>query len=398
MTLSRNYFLSKEYLAANGALLTLGKTGVLTVSINCRDNFLGVTLSCYEHLATYGTGLSIFTISFSTGCVTKRGDSFLSNENLAANGTLLTLGKTGVITISINSGDNFLGVTLSGNYGLISKNLTANGALLALGKTVLGTGGLNCGSNNLLVTLCLNYVILIGVATDGTDVSGVTVGGTGGSYSRGIIGMINLIKSLLSLEYFVTYGTVRTFGKTGSGAGRFYGCINNYIVTESLNDLCATYGTGLSVFAVSLSAGGVTERGNFFLGLDDSITLGAMLSCGKTFGSTGCCNGSVLNNGALMIASCLIPLCNKSDRSCYSVAVKVPLLAAEIPALKGVTLTLGILRLGNETALLNLLRSNVGTAVTVELYFKLFCLGSGSAAECAKELVTGSKRDNHYGK
>ena len=69
-----------------------------------------------------------------------RGDDFLLNQNLAADGALLALGQAGLGVRGRNRRENLLDVAGRGNFFLLHQNLAANGAVLAFGQTGLGAG------------------------------------------------------------------------------------------------------------------------------------------------------------------------------------------------------------------------------------------------------------------
>ena len=352
--------LSNENLAADGALLTLGKTGVGAIGSNSLESLLGVAGSGSKLLAAYGTGLSVGTVCCRAFSVAKSGNYGLSNESFAASRALLTLGKTGSGTGCCFCGSYYLGVTGSGNSGLSNENLAAIRALLTLGKTAYGTGSCNCRNN------------FLGVICEGN--------------------------TLLSNENLVTNGAMLTFGKTGGGTGSCYSRINSLGVTESLNDNSLTYGTGLSGGTVSLCAGLMSLSLDYLLSLNNLITSGAVLTFSKTVLGTGSRNSLVNDYRALMLALGNSPLSHKSDGSGNGVLIEVPFLTAASPANEYVAVLGGFLGLGNETTLFNHLGSDAGAALTVELYFKFFYLGSaGGAAECAEYLVTGSECQNYNG-
>ena len=108
---NRNGLLSNENFAANGALLTFGKTCFGAGCCLAGNYFFGVS---------------------------ENRNGLLSNENFAANRALLTFGKTCLGAGCCLAGNNFFGVSNYGNDLLSYKSFAALGANLTFGKTCLG--------------------------------------------------------------------------------------------------------------------------------------------------------------------------------------------------------------------------------------------------------------------
>ena len=138
----------------------------------------------------------------------------------------------------------------------------------------------------------------------------------------------------LSNDDLVTYGTVRTFGKTG-------------LATSGSNCVVDHYGVCC---------------GNFGLSKDDNATSVTLLTLGKTVLCTGSC--LCCKNGNVLVRA--LPLCSKSYVSEYLISGEVPLLIAIEPTDEDVAFLGGIHGLGNETALLYGLSVYVITALRVE--------------------------------
>ena len=160
--------------------------------------------------------------------MTLRGNSILSYESLAANGAVLTSGKTCLGTSGSNCLVDNLGVTLSGNSGLSYESLIANRAVRAFGKTGFGTSGSNCLIGNYGVTLSVDHYGLTAelFVTNGTVYYVIlrslvyAIGINEVFYNDCAFGVTLSCNGLLSYESYAANGAVRAFGKTGLGASR----------------------------------------------------------------------------------------------------------------------------------------------------------------------------------
>ena len=180
-----NVLLNKNF-ATSRAMLTLGKTRRGTGCINRRVDNLGVPLGGSKLNHTYGTNLRIFAICLYACGMSLRGNSLLCYDNLIANTTMLTLGKTRCGTGCINRRVDNLGMPLcrrklSLTYGtnlcvkticlitcsmtkcrnnLLCNLIVASVAMLSLCQTVFGTGGIFHIINNNIVAECRNLLLL----------------------------------------------------------------------------------------------------------------------------------------------------------------------------------------------------------------------------------------------
>ena len=180
-----NVLLNKNF-ATSQAMLTLGKTRRGTGCINRRVDNLGVSLCGSKLNLTYGTNLRIFAISLRTCGMSLRRNSLLCYDNLIANATMLTLGKTCLGTGCINRLVDNLGVTLGRSklyltYGtnlcvkticlitcsmskcsnsLLINFIVASIAMLSLCQTVFCTGGGLSTINNNIMIECRNLLLL----------------------------------------------------------------------------------------------------------------------------------------------------------------------------------------------------------------------------------------------
>ena len=449
-----NGLLSNENLVTNGTLNTCGKTGFGTSGSNCINGSFGVAESGSKNFVTYGTDLSVFTISCCAFGVTECCNGILSNENLVTNGTLNTCGKTGFGTSGSNCINGSFGVAESGNLFLRLKSDATNGTLLTCGKTGFGTSGSNCinsygimnesrnecgfyglnTANRTLLTCGVTVLfassgnlgdIYLGVtesrienyATYGTGLSNKTASCLAGSVLAGSC------NGILSNENLVTYGTVRTFGKTVLSTSGGNGVIDHYGVRSGNYVLCygdlatsvtlLTFGKTVSgtsscnclkggkilVSAIPLS--GKSYVGEYLISGEVPLLFAVIPTC-EVVAVLGRIEG-LLNKAALLYGLSVYsgaalavegyiellynsgPLSDKGYRLGYGALCKVPGLTAKIPTVEGVTLSGRSLRLGNECAHLNVLRGNLGATLTVELYFERFCLGRST------EQIAGSE-------
>ena len=126
--------------------------------------------------------------------------------------------------------------------------------MLTFSKTGCGTSRSYCLVDYLSVTECVNgygisgklclangtvnYVIVATVSL--TSRINVVL------YNDATCGVTECVNYILCNEYFVTYGTVLTFSKTGCSTGRCLSCVDYFGVTESCygflsNESLATY-------------------------------------------------------------------------------------------------------------------------------------------------------------
>ena len=180
-----NVLLNEDFVTCR-AMLTLGKTRRGTGCINRRVDNLGVSLGGSKLNHTYGTNLRIFAICLYACGMSLRGNSLLCYDNLIANTTMLTLGKTRCGTGCINRRVDNLGVSLGGSklnltYGtnlrifaiclcagsmtkcsnsLLINFIVASVAMLSLCQTVFCTGGGLSTINNNIMIECRNLLLL----------------------------------------------------------------------------------------------------------------------------------------------------------------------------------------------------------------------------------------------
>ena len=406
--------------AANGALLTCGKTGGLTSGSNCLKVNLGVAESGSKHYLTYGTDLSIGTICCCACSVTYSVYRLLRNGNDAANGALLTCGKTGGLTSGSNCLKVNLCVTLSSNECRSGDGYFTNRALNACGVTVIGTSSGDLFNYNLGVTESR----IDNCATYGTGLSNKTACCLAGNVLAGSF------DNYLSYENLVTYGTVRTFGKTGLTT------VGSNCVVDHYGVSCGDYGlsNGDLTTSVTLLTFGktISGTGSCYCLKNGNVLVRALPLSSKSYVSEYLISGEVplllaviptnevvailgrieglLNETALLYGLSVYsgailavegyielfnnsgPLSDKGNGLGYGALSEVPGLTAKIPTVEGVALFGGSLGLGSERILLNHLRGNLGAALTVELYFERFYLGRSADSKGLKQ-ATGSESE-----
>ena len=174
MILHRNFCLSNKDLVADGALLTFGKTGCGAGGFDCRDDFFGVSnhfgLSCFNvacvvcanslFRALFGAGGSLFNCPLAPSVSECFGFS-LSNKDLAADGALLTFGKSGCCTGCCLSRDDFFGV--SDHVDLSCFNVACVVSADSLLRAFLGAGG---SVNNCPLAPCVTCCVNSGLSND----------------------------------------------------------------------------------------------------------------------------------------------------------------------------------------------------------------------------------------
>ena len=231
-------------------------------------------------LSTGGFLASAFFLTPEVVVLTGSGNNGLLNGGSTTNRALLTVGKTGFATSGIGAGNvNVAVVTGSGNYCLLNGGSATNGTLLTSGKTGLGTGRIYSLESLLgvAVSVNLNLGVVVTVVTSFICVPAAL--GTGCFLTS----VLNQIVSGsgnggLCLGNSVTYGTLLTLGKTGSGTGSSLSLKSHFSVTERgalcLITIFTSFGSGTGCCSPIMA-----ERRAF-----SSITLCTGLSC-----CTSCC-------------------------------------------------------------------------------------------------------------
>ena len=235
MSVFRHYFLLYRGDAANGALLTLRKTG-------------SGTGGGYRGKCLFGMSLS-------------RNRALLYGDN-AANGALLPLRKTGSGTGGGYRGKCLFGMSLCRNRALLYGDNAASGTPLALGKTGSGTSGCYCGNYFLGMSLSRNLVGNIAIITAKAGMGGISALGAGrlgyGSLvlmragGNGEIGCrtVGILKSgvILNLNLIAVLGEVKHSYHTLGALSVF--SIHGLRVYEHLSHLVAVIADLLSNYYV----------------------------------------------------------------------------------------------------------------------------------------------------
>ena len=213
VTKSRNFFLCYKDFTATVTVATFGKTGGLTGGSNCFIGYRIVSKCCFENNTTNNTytfvGAACMFVKFVSGC----GHNFLCYEDFAATITVTTFGKTGVYTGGSNCTIGYRVMSKSCfEFSTTYNTNTCFGAVCMFAKGVS-----NCG----------NY--------------------------------------LLCNKNFATTVTVRTFGKTSAFARRSNCLIGYRVMSKCCFEFSTAYSTSACVVAVSRSAGGMAESGNYLL-------------------------------------------------------------------------------------------------------------------------------------
>ena len=288
-----NYFLLNENLVTYGAVLTLGKTGCGTGRRYCLVNYLGVT-ECVNASVYVRVTATVTSVS---------GVTFLSASRSGYNGLIIVTECCFKLSATYGTGLSIGTVSILAkrvaefvNYFLCNENYVTYGAVLTLSKTGLGTGG------------CYRLVNYLGVAECGIENNATY--GTGLCSSTGCCcacGVTECVNYFLLNENLVTYGAVLALGKTGFGAGRRYCLIYYYGVTECGVENNATYGTGLSHGTGCVCACGVAEC-RYKL----STTYGTGLR-----GGTGCCCACGMSECCNLIVGVAVAT-NRTSMSCVT--------------------------------------------------------------------------------
>ena len=237
------------------------------------------------------------------------GKNFLCYENFVTYGALLTFGKTCVITVCLNAGKYYLGVTKCCNMicnVVITTNRTGVSCITALStcrssynciirvterlaKLYTTNATVTCSSTccalGKAMSGCRNYFLCNdNLITYGTMLAlGKTCLGTCRIYRFvNHFGMTKCRNNLLCNESFTTSTTVLTFGKTSLGTGGSYSRVNHLIVTKCLAKLYATNTTVTRLKACCSLGKAVSVCINNSLRNDNLITYGTMLTLGKT--------------------------------------------------------------------------------------------------------------------
>jgi hypothetical protein len=155
--------LLSENLLANGAGFACGETILSAGSVLTGGNNLGVTLSLdyfllYKGFMAGGADLACGEAVFFTGCVFTFNVNCKVAERRKHNGDLVTASGAGDFLCAVLGAGGTLdcvsvviGVRNNVNYFLFNSNCAANGALLTFGKTGFGAGSCLAGNNNFLV-------------------------------------------------------------------------------------------------------------------------------------------------------------------------------------------------------------------------------------------------------
>ena len=273
-------------------------------------------------ITVFGTGRSLFGYVNNGSMVY---NFLLCNENFAAVGAVLTFGKTGVVTVTLDSRVDHFGVTVCFNGFLCNEGFTATTAMAAFGKTGFGARGSNCLVNHfgvaecfaelstairanscvgtssafrIAVSLCGNHFLFNeNLVTHGAVLTfGKTVFGTRIGFCRiGHFGMTVCFNGFLCNENGVTYGAVLTFGKTGFGASRRFRRIGHFGVAG-----CRNFGIHIFVAATVTGMCRVTFRRASRLGYNRLIFMTESRAkfntahCAMTCFGTGCAFGQAV--------------------------------------------------------------------------------------------------------
>ena len=334
-------------LTASGTNLILGASSLVAGH---------VIKSFFKNLTAYCTGLSVLAVSRNTGSMVAGSGS----EFLTAYGTSL------VIT------------TVSGSTGLVAErriyNRTTSGTSLSVYTVRLITENMVAGSG------CKLYL------TYGTGLRCVTSSCLTGLMSRG-----NCRRSFCDLS---TVRALLAGGRAVGGTSRLNSLdfLYLFVLTCCFGPLSGkNYVSGNLIKSEVPLLGAVIPALEYETVLSRSNGLGNKSALLYSLSSDS--GATVAIERYVKLFYNLIPLSGKGDGSGYGIFFKVPLLAAE-PTLEDIAFLGGFLRLGNITALLNLLRSNGGASGTVERYFELFyCRSTCYSVECAENLVTSSERE-----
>ena len=255
MILRKNFLRYKNFITYR-ALLTFGKTCVITVCLNAGKYYLGVTeccnMICNIVITTNRTCVSCIT-ALST-CRSSHNCIIRVTERLAK------LSATNA-TVTCSSTCCSLGKAMSGckNYFLCNENLITYGTVLAFCLTIGSTG---CGNSN------VNH-----------------------------FGMTKCRNNLLRNESLATSTTVLAFCLTIGSTGRSYSRVNNFFVTKRLSKLYVTNSTVTSLIACRTLGKAMSGCINNSLRNDNLITYGAMLTLGKTGLGTSSSNRCVNHLG-----------------------------------------------------------------------------------------------------
>ena len=217
MSVCPNCFLCNKNFVTNRALLTFGKTGRGTSSINCGNSFF---------------------------CMIYHRNYCLSNKNFVTNRAVLTFSKTCCCASSRNSRINNLGVTKSVNCCLCSNDFTALNALRAISKAGCCTSS-RITFNNFCFGMCASRFTFVSANVTDCIINIIVCM----SYHRNFA---------LSNKNRFTNGAVLTFGKTGLIARGSNSIIDYFSVTLSSNDFlsnknCVTNGAVLAFSLTSCS-------------------------------------------------------------------------------------------------------------------------------------------------
>ena len=276
-----NDLLCNQSLAADGALLALGQTGVFTVGGNGRQDFLGVAQCCNQRLTTNGTSLRIVTGGCCAGSVAQ-----CCNQGLTTDGTSL-----GIVTGSCCAGS----VAQSGNSSLCSQNLATNAALLTGSQTGVFAVGRNGRKNFLGMAGRRNGFADIVAAGAGGDLHAVNgTGGFGGGFlqhmvagsSPHTVGVIELAVGHICGLAVGAIG-VAQLGRGNGDGNIFQGLV---VRTGGLNLVGIGLGAGLQNDLCTLSSGDGCATGS-----------GVHSACGGIQGTLHISKGIVL--GALIVGS-----------------------------------------------------------------------------------------------
>ena len=287
------------------SLLTIGKSEVVKILKTGYGNVITVGNLRVNLIFHSGYELSKVRILVTchnaprTGVVTLyAGTDVLDNESYGVlRGILLNVDISHFLKKGKIEDEFFIGVgsslTECGDNLDFGSNATKLTALICL-VTVFGTGRRCCGEVNPAVSVVNYFLLNDNLAAYGTVATTSKTGVVTICYYFPVdnSGVTLSCYSLLRNENLAAYGAVATYGKTGFGTSGCYCCVNYCSVTESLNELGATYGTVLSSGTGCCCACGVTLSCYNFLLNENLVAYVTVATLGKTgFGTVGryCC-------------------------------------------------------------------------------------------------------------
>jgi hypothetical protein len=162
------------------------------------------------------------------------------------------------------------------------------------------------------MSLGIDIVILVGMSTTRTSVSGVALCGTGGSCYLVGVAMTQSRNSFLLDKNSVTDRAVPSFRLTGSGAGGGYGFVDNFGMSLSRNGLLCNQNGVTEIAVLTLGLTGSGTGGGYGivddLGMSLSIDIVIFVAVGTTRASIGgvtlCSTGGSSDLGGIAVSQC----------------------------------------------------------------------------------------------